>query len=81
MCDRSEVSMPTTKGENEREFGEQKERQASEVQQNAVCTNVGMKRHTYRHMIRNTHTAGWHKATHPQLSLLPGVAALLKHQG
>lgn len=38
------------------------------------------KTHTYRHMLRNTHTAGWHKATHPQVSLLPGVAALLKHQ-
>lgn len=38
------------------------------------------KTHTYRHMFRNTHTASWHKATHPQVSLLPGVAALLKHQ-
>lgn len=47
---------PPQSGENERELENKKERQASEVQQSAVSTNVGMKRHTYRHMFRNTHT-------------------------
>ena len=85
MCNRTEVNMNATKGENERELENEKRGRRQRCSKSAVCTNVGMKRHTLigTCLEIHTHTHTQHadtKATHPQVSLLPGVAALLKHQ-
>lgn len=63
--------MPTAKTENETELENKKrgKRQRCSIVPSEKCG------YEKTHIFRNTH-----EATHPQVSLLPGVAALLKHQ-
>lgn len=86
LSNRTEVSAPAAERENERELENKKRGGRQRCNRVASVRNVGTSEARKRHMFRNararahTLTADGRGAAHPQVSLLPGVAALLKHQ-
>lgn len=68
MCNRTEVNMNATKGENERELENEKRGRRQRCSKSAVCTNVGMKRHTLIGTCLEIHT---HTHIHSTLTQKP----------